>query len=83
MTVAPAGAQALPTRWNVIDSAARRRLAARPSWPPTFSVTSQGFDVNGAEDQFTYAYRSIRGDVTIIARVADPGERRSMVPGGA
>ena len=36
---------------------------------PAFSVTSRGFDVNGAADKFTFAYRPVRGDMTIIARL--------------
>ena len=33
-------------------------------------MTSRGYDVNGAADQFTFVYRSVRGDATVIAQVA-------------
>jgi len=47
-------------------------------------VTSRGFDVNGTSDEFTFAYRTIRGDATIVARVpafpgADPWSQAGLM----
>jgi hypothetical protein len=44
----------------------------------TFSVSSRGWDINGGSDQFTFAYVSVRGDVSLVAKLtslqsADPG----------
>ena len=47
-------------------------------------MTSRGFDVNGTSDEFTFAYRTIRGDATIVARVpafpgADPWSQAGLM----
>jgi regulation of enolase protein 1 (concanavalin A-like superfamily) len=69
-TWSPAGAQALPGRWSVAD-VGRPAIAGTASFiSSTFTVTSAGYDVNGTSDQFTYAYRSLRGDATVIVKVS-------------
>jgi hypothetical protein len=73
-----AGAQALPAGWSVTD-------VGGPPAPGTgnvdaqgASVSSRGYDVNGNSDQFTFLYRSVRGEVVVVAKLtsllnADPG----------
>ena len=36
----------------------------------TFSISSRGWDVSGASDQFTFISRAVSGDVSLVARVA-------------
>jgi predicted phage tail protein len=70
-TWSPAGAQVLPSRWSVTD-------VGRPASPagsatfvaPSFTVASSGYDVNSTADQFTYVYRPLRGDSSVVVKVA-------------
>ena len=68
-TIPDADAQSLPSRWSVVDIGSPPSPGSATFVSPTFTVTSRGFDVNGVADQFTFAYRTISGDVTIIARL--------------
>jgi regulation of enolase protein 1 (concanavalin A-like superfamily) len=36
----------------------------------TFAVASRGYEVNGTSDQFTFVYRSVKGDVSIVAKLS-------------
>ena len=65
-----ADAQALPSGWTIKDVGLPPAPGSATFIAPAFTVTSRGSDVNGSSDQFTFVYRSIRGDATIIARVA-------------
>ena len=64
-----AGAQSLPSGWSVADIGSPASPGSATFVSPVFTVTSRGFDVNGAADQFTFAYRPIPDDITIIARL--------------
>ena len=64
-----ADAQSLPSRWSVADIGRPPSPGSATFASPAFTVTSRGFDVNGVADQFTFAYRQISGDMTIIARL--------------
>ena len=68
-TISGADAQSLPSGWRVVDIGGPPAPGSATFLSPTFTVTSRGFDVNGVADQFTFAYRSIRGDFTIKARL--------------
>ena len=39
------------------------------SFGGAITVSSRGWDVNGTSDQFTFVYRSLTGDTTLVARV--------------
>ena len=64
-----AAAQSLPSGWSVVDIGGPASPGSATFVSSAFTVTSRGFDVNGVADQFTFAYRQIRGDMTIIARL--------------
>ena len=64
-----AGAQSLPSGWSVVDIGSPASPGSATFVSPAFTVTSRGFDVNGVADKFTFAYRPVRGDMTIIARL--------------
>ena len=79
-----ADAQSLPAGWSVIDIGKPPSAGSAAFATPTLTEASRGFDVNGTKDQFTFAYKSIGGDVTIIARVAtlpavDPGSLAGLM----
>jgi regulation of enolase protein 1 (concanavalin A-like superfamily) len=69
-TATNADAQSLPAGWSVIDIGKPPSAGTAAFATPTLTQKSKGFDVNGTKDQFTFAYKSISGDVTLIARVA-------------
>lgn len=62
-------AQTLPTGWTVADIGVPPSAGSATYAAPTLTITSRGFEINGASDQFTFAYQTIRGDVTIVARL--------------
>ena len=64
-----AGAQSLPSGWSVADVGGPASPGSATFMYSAFTVTSRGFDVNGAADQFTFAYRPIPDDITIVARL--------------
>ena len=64
-----AAAQSLPSGWSVADIGGPASPGSATFVSSAFTVTSRGFDVNGVADQFTFAYRQVSGDMTIIARL--------------
>lgn len=64
-----ADAQSLPPGWSVADIGRPPSPGSAAFVSPTLTVISKGFDVNSPSDQFTFAHTSIRGDLTIIARL--------------
>jgi regulation of enolase protein 1 (concanavalin A-like superfamily) len=73
-----AGAQALPPSWLKADVGSPAAPGTATQSAGNFSVSSRGWDINGASDQFTFAYVSVRGDVTLVAKLdslqnVDPG----------
>jgi phosphatidylserine/phosphatidylglycerophosphate/cardiolipin synthase-like enzyme len=60
----------LPTGWTHGDIGATGATAAASASGGTFSVAGAGADVWGTADAFHYAYRTLTGDGTIVARVA-------------
>jgi regulation of enolase protein 1 (concanavalin A-like superfamily) len=67
---AAVSAQALPSGWSVADVGAPAAPGSGTLSSGTFSVSSRGFDVNGASDQFTFVYTSVKSDISLIAKVS-------------
>lgn len=63
----PAG---LPAGWSNADVGATGATGGATFSSDTFSVSGAGADVWGTADAFHYAYRTLDGDGTIVARVA-------------
>jgi phosphatidylserine/phosphatidylglycerophosphate/cardiolipin synthase-like enzyme/regulation of enolase protein 1 (concanavalin A-like superfamily) len=60
----------LPAGWNDLDvGATGAQGSANVSNGTTFNVSGAGADVWGTADAFNYAYRTMNGDGTIVARV--------------
>jgi hypothetical protein len=60
----------LPSGWNATDVGATGATGQSTFSGGTFSVTGAGADVWGTNDQFQYAYTTLTGDGSIVARVA-------------
>ena len=60
----------LPSGWSATDVGATGATGQSSFSGGTFTVTGAGADVWGTADQFHYAYRTLTGDGTIVARVA-------------
>jgi len=63
-------ASTLPSGWTDADVGATGATGAASFASGTFTVTGAGADVWGTADAFHYAWRSLSGDGTIVARVA-------------
>jgi regulation of enolase protein 1 (concanavalin A-like superfamily) len=73
----------LPTGWSHADVGAVPFAGDATYSSGTYTVTGSGADVWGTADAFHYAYTSITGDKTIIARVASvPGNVNAWVKAG-
>ena len=60
----------LPSGWNASDIGATGTTGSSTFTNGTFSVTGGGADVWGTSDQLHYAYTTLDGDGSIVARVA-------------
>jgi regulation of enolase protein 1 (concanavalin A-like superfamily) len=60
----------LPSGWQSEDIGNPAKAGAAGYSAATFSVSGGGADIWGTFDEFRYAYRSLSGDGTIVARVA-------------
>ena len=60
----------LPSGWSSADIGATGAAGSATFSNGTFTVSGAGADVWGTADQLHYAYRSLTGDGTIVARVA-------------
>ena len=60
----------LPAGWSAADVGATGATGNSTFANGVYSVTGAGADVWGTSDQFHYAYRTLTGDGTIVARVA-------------
>ena len=65
---APSGP--LPSGWQSQDVGSVQTRGSATESDGTFTVNGAGADVWGTADAFHYAYRSLAGDGTIVARVA-------------
>ena len=64
------GASTLPEGWSHADVGNTGATGGAAASSGTFSVTGAGADVWGTADAFHYAYRTLNGDGTIVARVS-------------
>ena len=64
------GSSGLPAGWSHADVGATGATGAATFAGGTYTVAGAGADVWGTADAFHYAYRSLNGDGTIVARVA-------------
>jgi PLD-like domain len=64
------GGGSLPSGWSHADVGATGAAGAASFSNGTFTVAGAGADVWGTADAFHYAYRTLNGDGTIVARVA-------------
>ena len=60
----------LPSGWSSRDIGAVGRAGAASESGGTFTIRGAGEDVWGTSDAFHFAYRTLSGDGTIVARVA-------------
>jgi regulation of enolase protein 1 (concanavalin A-like superfamily) len=67
---AGANAQTLPAGWTVSSIGNPVISGSATHSSGTFSVSGAGTDIWGSSDQFTFVHRQLRGDATIVARVA-------------
>jgi hypothetical protein len=72
----------LPTGWSSADVGSVPFPGNASYSSGTFTVTGSGADVWGTADQFYYAYRSMTGDGTMIARVASVQNVAAWVKAG-
>ena len=63
-------ADPLPSGWSSRDIGAVGKAGSAAESGGTFTVRGAGADVWGTSDAFHYAYRTLSGDGTIVARVA-------------
>ena len=70
ITVDPGAPATLPAGWSHADIGSTGVTGDASAAGGTFTVTGAGADVWGTADAFHYAYRTLTGDGTIVARVA-------------
>jgi hypothetical protein len=68
--VAVAAAPTLPTGWSARDIGAVGITGSATANAGTFNVKGAGADIWGTADAFQFAYTSLTGDGSIVARVA-------------
>jgi len=68
-TSGAAFAQTLPSGWSTKDVGAVAAAGAATSASGVFTVTGSGADVWGTADEFRYAYTTLNGDGSLVARV--------------
>jgi hypothetical protein len=64
-----ASAAPLPSGWSAGDVGSPGQAGSTSFDGTTWTVSGSGSDIWSAPDQFQYAYQSVSGDATIIARV--------------
>ena len=69
VTQGPPPPSNLPTGWSAADVGATGAAGSSTFANGVYSVTGAGADVWGTADQFHYAYRTLTGDGSIVARV--------------
>jgi hypothetical protein len=72
ITVSPTGPPPadLPAGWSHADVGSTGAAGSASAASDTFTITGAGADVWGTADALHYAYRTLDGDGTIVARVA-------------
>lgn len=69
ITISPGGSSALPSGWTAADIGATGAAGSSTFSNGVYSVTGAGDDVWGTADAAQYAYTSLTGDGSIVARV--------------
>jgi len=69
VTIIVNSAPGLPTGWTNVDVGTTGATGSSTFANGTFTVTGAGADVWGTADAFQYAYTTLSGDGTIVARV--------------
>jgi len=64
-----AGAQSLPAGWSMSDIGGPPTAGSATVSAGTFSLSSRGWDVNGASDQFTFVYTTAKHDFSLVAKL--------------
>jgi len=83
LTVNPSGGGGqLPTGWTDADVGAVGVAGSASFNTGTFTVSGSGTDIFGTGDQFNYAYQSVSGDVTVIARVVSEDQTAGFSKAG-
>ncbi len=72
----------LPPGWSDQDIGAVSAPGGATFANNVFSVSARGADIWGTADAFHYAYRTLNGDGTVIARVASVGPANAWSKGG-
>jgi regulation of enolase protein 1 (concanavalin A-like superfamily) len=72
----------LPAGWNAQDIGAVTAPGSASYSNPTFTLTGRGADVWGSADAFQYAYTTLDGDGTIVARVKSVSAANAWSKGG-
>lgn len=70
VSITTTGSTALPSGWQSTDVGSVGQTGSATESSGTFTVKGAGADVWGTADAFHYAYRSLSGDGSIVARVA-------------
>ncbi|MDE3099464.1 MAG: RICIN domain-containing protein, partial [Verrucomicrobiota bacterium] len=73
----------LPAGWTDADIGSVGLAGSASYSGGTFTVNGSGADIWGTVDAFNYAYQSVSGDQTIIARVASQQNTSSWAKSGA
>jgi hypothetical protein len=82
VSTATAAAQSLPTGWSTSDIGAVGATGGASYSGGTFTVSGAGADVWGTADAFRFAYTTLTGDGTIVARVASEQSVSSWTKAG-
>jgi phosphatidylserine/phosphatidylglycerophosphate/cardiolipin synthase-like enzyme len=69
VTQGPPPPSTLPSGWSAADVGATGATGSSSFSNGVYTVTGAGADVWGTSDQFHYAYRTLSGDGSIVARV--------------
>jgi phosphatidylserine/phosphatidylglycerophosphate/cardiolipin synthase-like enzyme len=81
-TAGSASGGALPAGWNAADVGATGATGSSTYSNGMFTVTGGGADVWGTADGFHYAYRTLSGDGSIVARVTSIQNTSSWAKAG-
>ena len=69
-TASNAFGQSLPAGWSVTEVGGSTPAGGANLVASSLTVTSKGLDVNGTSDQFTLVGTTVKGDVSVVARVS-------------
>jgi len=81
LTVNPSGGT-LPAGWTDADLGAVGVAGSASDNNGTFTLNGSGTDIFGTGDQFNYAYQSLSGDQTVIARVVSETQTAGFAKAG-